>query len=334
MLTLSTDSVQTAVATAATAVTATAAPDTTARKTVAPTAQPPRRIAINKDALTHGDTLFFALSPNADGTAAASIADELSMRHNMSATPDSTFQSGIVLEQTSLVQGKPLRISHRGHTTLGESSQWIFAGAVITAIIIGLVRLRANSYIANVLSFLYSEFNWKSTLAALPIQNYWPSQTLKTAFYLGASILGYELAVASGLAYNLPIEGFMLYLAILASIIAYFLFKYTIHSLIGYAFNIPAISTHIKQCNIIYTNILSILIMPLILVFPFISESNYGLLIKFTVLLLIATYLWRVIKSIRIILLDYISIFYCILYLCAVEALPFICMYKLASLAA
>lgn len=219
------------------------------------------------------------------------------------------------------------------HTPLHADMVWLFALSAIVACVVGVVRALSPTFLGQMLSLLFSNFHWRSVVDSFLLQNNVVCKILRLSAYIVGAILLYEIFVATGHTEALGFSGLKLYGIILLCVYIFFLFKYILHSVIGFTFDIPQEITHLLICKKMAICIFAILSFPLAIVFPFVPEDNYTFMIVSIAILAGFVYLWRILKTLKIILTDYLSVFYSFLYLCTVEAIPIAIVCKLAYIA-
>lgn len=215
-----------------------------------------------------------------------------------------------------------------GQTALHPDSVWITLIATAAILIIGFTRTRSTTFIHQMLSLTTSTFNWHAVENAISLQERWTCRILYGVFFISISLVIYEITVSSGAADTIPIQGMALYATILAACIAFYLFQFIMRSIVGYAFDIPQTMHNVWICKILAADIFSIISLPIIIIFPFTPETNYTILTTIAIITITLMYIWRLLHSFRIITTDFLSLFYTILYLCAVEAIPMLCIAK------
>jgi hypothetical protein len=113
------------------------------------------------------------------------------------------------------------------------------------------------------------------------------------------------------------------------------LFVYTVKSgtnrIIGYIFLAQEeFAEYNHNVNIFNKNI-GLFLLPVVIAFPFIHEKLQPVVLYFGIGILIIMFLLRFYRGLQIIIRKGVSIFYLILYLCAIEILPVLLLLKLSS---
>lgn len=303
------------------------------------TAKPvaPRRTVVVAPAkhLSASDSVFFGLT--ADGNTyfdTNHFVRDVQMRNLQGIEPAAIDSTYLYSNAAAHTTQSPVELQYhpRAIAPLAADVQWITILLVGVTIMLGVVKAISNDYISRVMTLTYSDFNWNSIIESIEVRNFWSSRLLLLASQVTFSILLYEIAIGSGSNTYIPLHGPMLLLLIWAGVLAYHIFKISMHKLIGYTFDIKERTSYVISRRFLEHSIRGILILPVVILFPFVPSATYPILSKVAVIIVIIMYLWRVLRSIRINLDNIFSLFYVVLYLCAVELMPLICLFKVAVL--
>ncbi len=210
---------------------------------------------------------------------------------------------------------------------LGFNSNAIFFTVLFPAIILGYVKISSYKYFKEtLLSFLFPSM---ATDANSPtnLSNRVPSYLLLFLFFLNSAIFVYQGAVV------LPIPGlnqygFLLILYSFLILLALVYVKHFILFLSGYIFNLQnVIKSYINQFETIY-RVFAVLSLPFIIFIPFTAPIVASVLKKILIIIFCFLYLVQMARVIRDNFTSFFSLYYIILYLCALEIAPLILIYK------
>lgn len=218
-----------------------------------------------------------------------------------------------------------------GETVLHQDSTWILTMFMIAILVIGYIRSHSATFIHQLLSLTTSSFNWHSVEDAISLHERWTCRILYGVYFISLSLLIYEIITAFGYGNATHLSGLALYGIIALLCIGFYLIQYIARAVVGYAFDIPNTIHSIWLCKILFANIMSIIALPVVIIFPFSPEHNYPILTIIAILLFTLMYIWRILHSFRLIISDFLSLFYTILYLCAVEAVPMVIIAKILT---
>lgn len=270
-----------------------------------------------------------------DNTLYLFSADTIRTQHDLQSAivsePLHSVMMGQYVEKVEVHNG--LEYKELQHAALYPDMIWLFALSALVACLVGLVRTISPSFIGQMLSLLFSDFHWRSVVDSLTLQNRVVSRILRYSFYVVLAILLYEIYHATGHSTMMGFSGIELYGLFFATVFIYFVVKYILIYIISFVFDIPEEMKYIIICKKLSSNIISVILFPVAMIFPFVPANTYILLVVIAVAIVGLVYLWRILKSLKIILTDYLSIFYSFLYLCTVEAIPMAFVCKLTYIA-
>ncbi len=112
-------------------------------------------------------------------------------------------------------------------------------------------------------------------------------------------------------------------------IIGIFFFKYVVNKIIGFILNhISAFNEYIHNIFSYYKAI-GLFILPIVSIVPFISDQYRPICLLIGIIIIFSFYILSIFRTTKIMLQKDILLFYWILYLCVVEFLPIMLLYKL-----
>jgi hypothetical protein len=130
--------------------------------------------------------------------------------------------------------------------------------------------------------------------------------------------------------FSIPIQkGLLLFFAILAAVLTIYFFKGMILWLLDFLFLAKGVFNYYNNTVFIYNRMVGLFLLPLVSILPFINRNTMPgfFLLGFIVIFLF--YSLRIFRGLQIGFKNRLSIFYLILYLCALEFLPIMVVYKL-----
>ena len=275
----------------------------------------------NNNQLSTADSIFFGLKDSDSSP----LVVKLNINDN-SITPITTYSTDSSAVTTT-TQHTPLHNSKRGETVLNADSLWLLAITTITLIVCGVIKIRNPHFLPSLISSIVSEQNFKRINTSQSLSNLLPTFLCKGIFYISITTVIYESIIATDFLPTYNIRGIALYGSILAIIFLLTGTKYIVNKIISFTFAIPSIVTQLNSNETISQCLAGITLIPFALLFPFANESHYPIFIYASITIIIGIYIWRLLKSLKIVLN-----FYVFLYLCTVEIAPLLCIYKTALL--
>ncbi len=222
-------------------------------------------------------------------------------------------------------------INQKPETLFSESRDWI-TGILFSIFIILLIikRIKPNFLIfVAQLNVKYREFSKSVPSTNLAESNMNKLLTLNFILSSGMFIfLSFEF-------YNFytGLKALHLYGFLLAFIAAIIVLKRLLLFFSGYIIaKNDLIFKYFKNIQLL-NNSLGIIIIPFILTIPFVEVAFINSLIYSALFIIVFSYFIRILRGIKIFIEYNVSIFYMILYLCTIEFLPNLLMYKFLELA-
>ena len=224
------------------------------------------------------------------------------------------------------VSGKPTIILPERNIA-NNSPDWAIGIFLVVFALFAVVRLFFEKYLSQL---LLSSVNYAASLRMFrerSVSLTHASTHLDIIFYLVFSLLSFQIFEMANVHWFVP--GFYTYLLILLSVVAFLNLKKVSYFLQGsISENLQESQEFIFNMNL-YNRILGLFLLPICLVIAFTpleSPEFVGIVGGVAVLV---SYVLLILRGIKILLRKHFSIFYLILYLCTLEILPLLFIYKL-----
>lgn len=205
-------------------------------------------------------------------------------------------------------------------------ADWMIGLLALAVLLGGLIRMNWYRYLKEVfLSLLYPSFSEK--IEGNNASNALPSFLMNVLFYATSSIFIYQTLVL----FEKPfagMEGPIRLPLIAALLIVLLTAKSLVYHLVALIFDVrPATRRYLSYAGIA-TKAFGVLLLPLIVLLPFVDNTLQIYLIKGGIGLFSALYLLQLSHSIRTNFRSLVSGYYIILYLCSLEILPLALLFK------
>ncbi len=233
-------------------------------------------------------------------------------------------QSG---ESTTLIEPTP-----RGATPLKPYSGAAALSFVFVVVVLSVIRFSGRTFLQDLFGFLGGTIGWKRLEQSQVAQKGLLFFLLNCVYVLMLSVVIVEAAVALGPGL---LSGNVVYYAVgfvAAAIVAYYFLRLISDMVIGFAFRTETRLQTLTLYRRSARSIIGILLSPCVLLMPFVSSFGCLCLTLYAGFVIIAVTLLRIGKTMRINLTDLPTILYFILYLCIVEAVPLVCITKMADI--
>jgi len=223
--------------------------------------------------------------------------------------------------------GKPYGFVGKPMKTMGQD--WTFFLILIGWTIFASLRLGFSKYIVQVFQSIFN-FTISSRLyREQGYNNNFGPFRLNLIFYLFLPFPIYLIAKDNGVSL-MGFIGIELYVIVLVVVNAYFLTKIFLYKILGSVFSQKEASGELVFNMMLYHNVLGMIMLPVATFHSMVPALGVVSLFLVPGLILIF-YLLSLLRSIYFAIRTGISIFYLILYLCALEILPILLVVKLAT---
>ncbi|MEI7423121.1 MAG: DUF4271 domain-containing protein [Prolixibacteraceae bacterium] len=225
------------------------------------------------------------------------------------------------------IPGKPYGFIGKPMKATGQD--WTFFLILIGWTIFASLRFGFSKYIVQVFQSIFNFTISSRLFREQGYNNNFGPFRLNLIFYLFLPFPIYLIAKDNGVS-MMGFSGIELYVIVLVVVNAYFLTKILLYKLMGSIFSQKEITGELVFNMMLYHNVLGMVMLPVATFHSFVPALGFVSLFIVPGLILIF-YLLSLLRSIYFAIRTGISIFYLILYLCALEILPVLLVVKLAT---
>jgi hypothetical protein len=208
-----------------------------------------------------------------------------------------------------------------------EKPDWVVGIFILALILLSSVRLFFNKYLNQLFQAIANYATSLRLFRERTMSLTHASFRLDLIFYFISSVFIFQLFDHYHVSFHQP--AFVTYLIILGMVVGYFLLKrlaYFFTAIVSES--TPETAEFLYNINI-HNRILGLFLIPVTLVIAFSSLQNMQGIIFSGLLICGSLYVLLLIRGARILMAKHFSIFYLILYLCTLEILPLIFIYKM-----
>jgi hypothetical protein len=203
---------------------------------------------------------------------------------------------------------------------------WFLAILILSVLTTGIIRINWFRYLKDVLQSVFFS-SLVSKLSGYNASNFLPSLILSSLFYFNSSIFVYQILTETNRQF-MGNEGSLALLLVLVFLLVLFSAKVIVYKALGYIFGTSRqINEYILNSNAT-SKAFGLFILPVIIFIPFVEPDVKLILIKSGIGLFIVLYLMQIVRGVKSNLNDLLSVYYIILYLCALEILPLTILFK------
>ncbi|MCT4623683.1 MAG: DUF4271 domain-containing protein [Schleiferiaceae bacterium] len=251
-----------------------------------------------------------------------------SSRSNMADTilsePISTNSDSLVSQE--IIEIKP--IGEEGNALSSQRSDWMVGVLLVSLILMAIIRFSFSKYLHRVIDAIVNAQTSNSLFVEKNMRNLRGAIFMNCLFFVnGALFLSQYSSELMSLKHANNSFSFFLY-CLLALLLIY-LGKLIVIRTFGYIFNGTKESKEYMHTVFLYNKNLGMFLLPITLSVPFIAYHAVPYLLNAGLIMALVFFLFRIARGLKILFRKHVSIFYMILYLCALEILPLLMIYKL-----
>lgn len=219
----------------------------------------------------------------------------------------------------------------KGIKIFSYDNDWMVGVLLFAIIFMAVIRFSFSKYLLKVFDSVINYQTSSNLFLEKNMRNLRGSIFLNLLFYVNLALFLVQYAIYN-LSLNQEYNNIFTFLYCFGGLLLLYSGKFVFIRLMGYIFD------GIKECKeylhtvFIYNKNLGVFLLPITISVPFIAQYATPLLLNIGLLLALAFYLLRLFRGIKILFRQHVSIFYMILYLCALEILPLLMIYKLLYL--
>ncbi|MGD9991831.1 MAG: DUF4271 domain-containing protein [Salinivirgaceae bacterium] len=272
----------------------------------------------------------FVLPDNSDFFASLSIQPfepELAPVLLTKQKADKVAEKNKLVVQEQVKQKKSIRTANKSGTFF-ETTDWMLGLIILVLVIFGWLRVGFGRYLQLAVQTAFNFYTAKRVREESNILRSRIFHIMNVLFFINLALF-----VTQWFDYQnwelLGLSGLFLFLAVLAFVIVVYSLRGTIMAVIDFLFLAKGSFKYYTATIFIYNRMIGLLLLPLIAVIPFIDPQVTPWLFYAGFLVVVFFYVFRIFRGLNFGIKNRLSIFYLILYLCALEILPLLVLYKL-----
>jgi len=206
------------------------------------------------------------------------------------------------------------------------SKDWITIILLVVLVLITLVKNNFNDRFTKLFSLFYSDKYYTDYLKTNPL-------LFNKFHFIFFFIISFNISLIifnSFIAFK-PLEfdsDFLFFLQINLIAILYLFIRYFLGYFIAFLFNINDKQKYVTFLKISNLSLISVIIFPFLVLVNYSAGLFHKFLITFSIIAIILLFFLRYFTLVKKEKINFNSLFYLILYLCALEIAPFIVIYK------
>jgi len=211
------------------------------------------------------------------------------------------------------------------------NSDWMVGVLFFALILMAIIRFSFSKFLFRVFDSIINYQTSSNLLLEKNMRNLRGSLFLNLLFYVNFTLFIVQYFVYI-LSLNQNHNNIVFFLYCFVGLVALYGAKFIFIRFVGYIFNGIKESKEYLHTIFIYNKNLGVILLPITLSVPYITQHATPLLLNAGLILTLIFYILRLFRGVKILFRQHVSIFYMILYLCALEILPLLMIYKLLYL--
>ncbi|GAB7089031.1 DUF4271 domain-containing protein [Marinifilum fragile] len=241
---------------------------------------------------------------------------------------DSIHLNPIPLRDSILTDSIERPLIKKGKLIESSQSDWMVGVSLFVVILMAIIRFSFSKYLQRLIDAIINYQVSNNLFLEKNMRNLRGNIFLNGLFFINVSFFAV-------LYYNYWFSGsdnknnLLTFFYTLAVFLLIYFGKFVVIRTLAYIFDGAKEGKEYLHTVFIYNKNLGIFLLPVTLSVPFIADFAAYLLLNAGIVIALIFYLFRLFRGIKILFRKHVSIFYMILYLCALEILPLLVIYKL-----
>ncbi len=305
-------------------------------RTVRPSAKTIAKKPLTDDSyVSHADSTFFFSTDTTFEKVCLRVTDvsEVLTPSRWTKTVDEASVASPSANQSSLCAPSELIApTPRGSSPLSQYSGAVVLTVLLAAVSLCVIRATSRTIISDVFGLISDSIGWKRFEQSQFALKSFDLFLFNAVYFVVISVFTTESVLLLASDFMEGRDVYMVTGAVTLAIFAFYTLRFLSDAVIGFAFRVEANLRLLTVYRRSSRAIIGMLLLPLVLLLPFVSASGAPYVAGFGFLVIIAITIIRLAKTIRINLTNLATFLYFILYLCTVEAMPLACLLKIAEM--
>lgn len=211
---------------------------------------------------------------------------------------------------------------------IGLGNDWFVGVILFSLFLLASVRFLFGKYLSKLVESIFNFHTANNLFLEKNINIIKASIVLNILFVVNISLFTINVINSSSVSSS-QVYGFREFVFLSIAIFFLYLGKIIVIRGLGYVFKGTNESKEYLFTTFIYNKNLGLFLFPVIIALPFVQSFAVEWLMYIGVFMIIFFYVLRISRGLKILFRKHVSIFYMILYLCALEIFPLLMIYKL-----
>ncbi|MDE5423513.1 DUF4271 domain-containing protein [Ancylomarina sp. DW003] len=211
---------------------------------------------------------------------------------------------------------------------IGLGNDWFVGVILFSLFLLASTKFLFSKYLSKLIESIFNSHTANNLFLEKNINMVKGSVLVNLLFVVNISL--FAINVMNHFSVSIDNEnGFQEFLLVFVAVLCLYIGKVIVVRSLGYIFNGNNESKEYLFTTFLYNKNLGLFLFPVIIALPFIQPHAVIWLINIGLFMLLFFYILRIARGLKILFRKHVSIFYMILYLCALEIFPLLMIYKL-----
>jgi len=281
-----------------------------------------KTIPKENEEIVQKDTTWF--NPNQNSMLADSTLRDSSLFPGVSLMPVADSSQKIIEVEQARYGGEEIS----RFENIGFSNDWVVGVIFFALFLLASVKFLFSKYLAKLVDSMFNSHTANNLYLEKNINMIKGSVVINLLFVINISL--FAISILDYFAYpKNQSSDFKQFAIIFLAILFLYIGKSVVIRGLGYIFKGKNESKEYLFTVFLYNKNLGLFLFPIIIALPFVQAHAVIWLINIGLLMVFFFFILRIVRGLKILLRKHVSIFYMILYLCALEIFPLLMIYKL-----
>ncbi|WP_372640836.1 DUF4271 domain-containing protein [Ancylomarina sp.] len=230
----------------------------------------------------------------------------------------------VVVQQEPKYGGKEIS----RYQNIGFGNDWLVGVILFSLFLLASVKFLFGRYLSKLVESVFNSHTANNLFLEKNINMVKGSAIINLLFVVNISLFVVSI-INHNLISSAQEYGFKEFILIFIVILLLYLGKVVVIRSLGYVFKGSNESKEYVFTTFLYNKNLGLFLFPVIIALPFVQAHAVVWLMYIGVFMIFFFFILRIARGLKILLRKHVSIFYMILYLCALEIFPLLMIYKL-----
>ncbi|MGZ2369128.1 DUF4271 domain-containing protein [Ancylomarina sp. YFZ004] len=211
---------------------------------------------------------------------------------------------------------------------IGFGNDWLVGVILFSLFLLASVKFLFGKYLSKLVESIFNSHTANNLFLEKNINMVKGSAIINLLFIVNISLFAVSIINHNSIL-SVQAYGFKEFILIFIAVLFLYIGKVVVIRSLGYVFKSKNESKEYVFTTFLYNKNLGLFLFPVIIALPFVQAHAVRWLMYIGVFMIFFFFFLRILRGLKILIRKHVSIFYMILYLCALEIFPLLMIYKL-----